>query len=131
MANAIYPLAKQEMLKGRIDLEGGVVRVALVDTSLYGYSDQHRYLVDVVGIVGTSQELMAKTFCGGVFGAGSVSIPITRGSGDKALVIYVDTGSIDTSPLIAYLDECFAGLTASDNSTDVWVIWDINGIFAL
>ena len=58
MANAIYPLAKKQMLQGGINLSSGNVKVALIDLADYTYSSAHEFLSDVAGvsIVGTTGE---------------------------------------------------------------------------
>ena len=67
MANALYPLAKQEMLKGNLNMSTGTVKVALVDTGTYTYSAAHQYYSSVTGVVGTPQTLGTKTFVNGLF----------------------------------------------------------------
>jgi hypothetical protein len=54
------------------------------------------------------------------------------GDQSEALVIYKDTGSAATSPLIAYIDTA-TGLPVTPNGADVTVTWDngSNKIFKL
>jgi len=49
----------------------------------------------------------------------------------EALVIYVDTGSAATSPLVAYIDTSVTGLPVTPNGGDITVTWNASGIFAL
>ena len=61
MANAIYPLWKQEILKGTsnnlLNSATGAtgVFVALVDTGTYTYSAAHQFYSSLTGIVGDAQ----------------------------------------------------------------------------
>ena len=131
MANAIYPLAKQEMLKGNLNMSSGTVKVALVDTGTYTYSAAHQYLSSLTGIVGTAQTLGTKTFTAGLFTAAGVTFPAVTGASVEALVIYIDTGSTSTSQLIAYIDSGVTNLPVQPNGGDITVAWSGSGIFQL
>lgn len=131
MANAIYPLAKQEMLKGNLNMSSGTVKVALVDTGTYTYSAAHQYLSSLTGVVGTPQTLGTKTFTAGLFTAAGVTFPAVTGASVEALVIYIDTGTPGTSQLIAYIDSGVTNLPVQPNGGDITVAWSGSGIFQL
>lgn len=131
MANAIYPLAKQEMLKGNLNMSSGTVKVALVDTGTYTYSASHQYLSSLTGIVGTPQTLGSKTFTAGLFDAADVTVPAVTGATAEALVIYIDTGTAGTSQLIAYIDSGVTNLPFQPNGGDCILAWSASGIFQL
>lgn len=137
MASALYPTAKASFLNQNpsIDLDTDTIKVALVNTSTdYTYSSAHQYYSSVTHYSGTTdQTLTSITTTGGVFDAADATFTSVAISGSKtvqALVIYKDTGSAATSPLIAYID----GFTAvTPNGGNITVTWD-NGaskIFAL
>jgi hypothetical protein len=67
-----------------------------------------------------------------VFDAADVTFPTTSGNSAEALIIYKDTGTAGTSPLIAYFDTG-TGLAITPNGGDINVVWDngANKIFAL
>jgi hypothetical protein len=134
MANKIYPLYKQALLTGdaNIDIENGTVKVALVDTGAYTYSDAHQYLSSLTGVVGTAQTLSSNTVTNGVFdSATNPTFSAVSGNTVEALVIYIDTGTAGTSRLVAYLDTGVTGLPLTPNGGDVSITWNASGIFAL
>lgn len=137
MASALYPKAKESFLSQSpsIDMDSDTIKVALVNTGTdYTYSSAHQYKSSVTSYSGTTdQTLGSKTVASGVFDGADSTFTAVVISGSKtvqALVIYKDTGSAATSPLIAYID----GFTAiTPNGGDITVTWD-NGsskIFAL
>ena len=132
MANAIYPLAKQEMLKGNLNMSTGTVKVALVDTGTYTYSAAHQYYSSVSSaVVGTPQTLNSKTFVNGLFDAADVTFTAVTGNTVEALVIYIDTGTAGTSQLIAYIDTGVTNLPVTPNGGDIGITWNASGIFQL
>lgn len=143
MANALYPKYKELLLNPgtlgstsgtAVDLADDTIKVALVDTGTYTYSSAHDFYDDVsAAVVGTPQTLGSKTVTNGVFDAADVTFTSVSGSSVEALVIYKDTGTASTSPLIAYIDTVSSGLPVTPNGGNITVTWD-NGsskIFAL
>lgn len=146
MANALYPKFKEALLNqsagtAAINLSSDTnIKVALVNiasgTNAYTYSSSHQYFSSVTAaVVGTSQTLTSKTVnspVSGVFDAADVTFPTISGSAVGALVIYKDTGTAASSPLIAFLDTG-SGLSITPNGGDITVAWDngANRIFAL
>ena len=138
MANALYPLWKQEILKGTSDdllnsSEGTTgVYVALIDTGTYTYSASDQFYSDLSGIVGTPVEITTKTQALGVFDGDDVSFIAVSGSSAEALVLYrKNAGANTTWPLIAYIDTGVTGLPVTPNGGDIDVTWNASGIFAL
>lgn len=132
MANAIYPLAKQGLLKGDIDLDG-TVKAVLVDLADYTYSSAHQYLSDVpvAARVATSAALASKTFTNGVFDAADFSFTSVTGDQSEALIIYIDTGVAGTSPLIAFYDTGVTGFPITPDGNNINVTVNGSGFFAL
>jgi len=135
MANVLYPKAKESFLSQSpsIDMDGDTIKVAMV-TSAYTYSAAHQYYSSASGVVGTPQTLTTKTVASGVFDADdAVFTAVTSGSTVAYLLIYKDTGSAATSPLIAYIDTVSSGLPVSTNGGNITITWDsgANKIFAL
>ena len=133
MANAIYPLYKQELLQGSANtsLSSGTVRVALVDTGTYTYSASHQFLTSLTGVVGTAQTLGSKTFTNGTFDAADVTFTSVSGSTVEALVFYIDTGTAGTSRLVAFIDAGQTGLPVTPNGGNITVTFDAAGIFTI
>lgn len=137
MASALYPKAKESFLSQNpsIDLDTDTIKVAVVDlTSDYTYSSAHQFKSSVTSYSGTTdQTLTSVSITNGVFDAADITFTAVSQSASKtagALVIYKDTGTASTSPLIAYID----GFTAiTPNGGDISFTWS-NGsskIFAL
>lgn len=140
MANKIYPKWKEALLQFTTNnnLSSGTVKVALVDTGVYTYNDAHQFFDagganDVTdGVVGTPQTLSSKTFTGGVFASGTnPTFTAVTGASIEALVIYIDTDTPTTSPLVAYIDTGVTGLPVTPNGGDISVAWNASGIFTL
>lgn len=134
MANALYPKWKEQLLQFTTNnnLSAGTVKVALVDTGVYTYSSADQFYSSVsAAVVGTPQTIGSKTFVDGVFDGADVSFTAVTGNTVEALVIYVDTGTAGTSPLVAYIDTSVTGLPVTPNGGDITVTWNASGIFAL
>lgn len=134
MANALYPKWKEQLLQftANNNLSSGTVKVALVDTGVYTYNSADQFYTSVSSaVVGTPQTIGSKTFTNGVFDGADVSYTAVSGNTVEALVIYIDTGSAATSPLVAYIDTSVTGLPVTPNGGDINIAWNASGIFAL
>ncbi len=134
MANALYPKYKESCLSQSpsVDLDTDTIKVALVDTGTYTYSSSHQYYSSVSSaVVGTPQTLGSKTVTNGTFDAADSTFTAVSGSSVEAIVIYKDTGSAATSPLIAYFDTGVTGLPVTPNGGDISITWNASGIFSL
>lgn len=131
MANALYELTKAKMLQAGINMSSGDVKVSLIDTGTYTFSQTHEFYDDLSGVVATSGNLGSKTFTNGVFDAADVTFTGVSGATAEALVIWVDTGNPATSPLIAYLDTNLTNMPVTPNGGDITVSWNASGIFKL
>lgn len=133
MANALYPKWKEQLLQFTTNnnLSAGTVKVALVDTGTYTYSAAHQFYSSVTGVVGTPQTLGSKTFTNGTFDAADVTFTAVTGATVEALVIYIDTGTAATSPLVAYIDTSVTNLPVTPNGGDISITWNASGIFSL
>lgn len=133
MANALYPKWKEQLLQftANNNLSAGTVKVALV-TAGYTYSAANQFYSSVsASVVGTPQTIGAKTFTNGVFDGGDVTFTAVTGSQVVSLVLYIDTGSAATSPLVAFLDTGVTNLPVTPNGGDITITWNASGIFAL
>lgn len=133
MANALYPKAKEKFLSGSINMSSDTIKAALIDTGTYTYSAAHEFWSDAsAALVGAAVTLGSKTVTSGVFDAADISFTSVTGNTVEALIIYKDTGSAATSPLIAYIDTA-TGLPVTPNGGNIDVVWDsgANKIFAL
>lgn len=135
MANALYDKGREKFLTGAISWSSDNIKVVLVDSADYTVNiSNHEFLSDVTsgGRVATSGNLASKTTTAGVADAADVTFSAVTGDQSEALVIYKDTGSAATSPLIAYIDTA-TGLPVTPNGGDITIVWDSgsNKIFKL
>lgn len=134
MANAIYPLYKEALLDGsaNIDINDGTVKVALLDTGTVAYNAAHDFYNDVsAGVIGTPQTIANTTVALGLFDGDNVTFTAVAGNSVEALVIYIDTGNVATSRLVAYIDTSVTGLPVTPNGGDISITWNASGIFQL
>lgn len=138
MANAIYPLFKQEIMKGTSNnllnsAEGATgVYCALVDTGIYIYSAAHQFYSSLSGVVGTDQEILTKTQTSGTFDGTDLTYTAVSGATVEALVLYrKNAGANTTWPLIAYIDTGVTGLPVTPNGGAITITWNASGIFTL
>ena len=134
MANALYPKWKEQLLQFTTNnnLSAGTVKVALIDTGVYTYNSADQFWSSASSAsVGTPQTIGSKTFTNGTFDGADVTYTAVTGSTVEALVIYIDTGSAATSPLVAYIDTSVTGLPVTPNGGDITITWNASGIFAL
>jgi hypothetical protein len=138
MANALYPLWKQEILKGTANnlvnsAEGATgVYCALVDTGTYTYSAAHQFYSSLSGVVGTDQEILTKTQVTGTFDGTDLTYTAVSGNSVEALVGYrKNAGANTTWPLIFYIDTGVTGLPVTPNGGNITVTWNASGIFTL
>lgn len=135
MANALYDKGREKFLTGTISWSSDNIKVVLVDAADYSVNlTTHEFLSDVAsaGRVATSGNLASKTTTGGIADAADITFTAVTGDPSEALIIYKDTGSAATSPLIAYIDTA-TGLPVTPNGGDITVVWDngSNKIFKL
>jgi len=127
----LYPKFKEQLLQGQIgSLLTENVKVMLIKSG-YVYSGQHKFVSDVsMYDGGRSGLLQNKSVINGVFDADDISISVISGGQMVALVLYIDKGADNISPLIAYLDDV-AGLPVTCVVNDiVSIIWD-SGLYKI
>jgi hypothetical protein len=137
MASFMYNAGKAALLRGDIDLENDTIKVALVTLDYSPDKDTHDHFDDVTNEVsGTGYTAGGAALASKAvnqddandraeFSAADVtwsSSTITA----RAAVIYMDTGTLSTSILIAYVD---FGHDYSSSGTDFTIEWNAEGIF--
>jgi len=138
MANAVYPIYKQNLLAGTsgYDLDNDDATngpfCALVDTGTYTYSSAHDFYNDLSGVVGTDQRIVAPTVTNGTFDGNDLTYSSVSGNSVEALVIYRhNSGANSTWPLVAYIDTGVTGLPVTPNGGNITVTWNASGILTL
>lgn len=139
MTNQIYGKGRQKFGEAGINwgtgTGGDVIKAVLVDSADYTVNiDVDEFLSAIAsgGRISTSAAFTGKANVLGVFDADNITFTAVTGDSAEALVIYKDTGSAATSPLIAYIDSA-TGLGVTPNGGDITVTWDngTNKIFKL
>lgn len=134
MANVLYQLGRQAFLEADLDWTGQDMRVILIDTADYTFSQTHQFLSDVPGAarVAVSGALAGKTATNGTADANDVTFTSVTGDQSEALIIYQHTGVDATSRLVAYIDTA-TGFPITPNGGNITVVWDsgANRIFTL
>ena len=126
MANTLYDYARQRFLEAQINWMTDTIKVLLVDTGAYTpQTSVHQYLADIPisARIAGPVTLTSKTTTGGAADGADVTFTSVTGASIEAIVIYSDTGTEATSPLIAYIDTA-TGLPITPNGGDIIVTWD-------
>lgn len=124
MANALYDKGREAFLNGGIDWTNDDIKVVLVDTGVYTLDIvNHDFFDDISGVIATSANLGTKTTVAGVADAADVTFTSVTGAESEALVIYSDSGTPSSSPLIAFIDTA-SGLPVTPNGGDITITWD-------
>ena len=135
MANTLYDAARKRFLEAQINWMTDTIKVYLVDTGAYTpVVGTHEYLSDITtsARIAGPVTLTSKTTTGGAADAADITFTSVSGTSIEAIVIYSDTGTESTSPLIAFIDTA-TGLPITPNGGDIIVTWDngTNKIFKL
>ena len=135
MANTLYDAARKRFLEAQINWQTDTIKVLLVDTGAYTpQTATHEYLSDISSSarIAGPVTLTSKSTAGGAADAADITFTSVTGASIEAIVIYKDTSSEPTSPLIAYIDTA-TGLPITPNGGDIIVTWDngTNKIFKL
>lgn len=126
MANTLYDYARQRFMEGQLNWLTDTIKVYLVDTGAYTPQTAiHQYLADIPlsARIAGPVTLTSKSTTGGAADAADCTFTSVSGATIEALVIYKDTGSEATSPVIAYIDTA-TGLPITPNGGDIIVTWD-------
>lgn len=131
MANALYAKGKEKILSGAIDLTTATIKAALLSSAYTANLSTDEFWSGIsANVLNTPQTLASKSVTGGVFDAADVTFTaVTSGSTVKAVVLYKDTGTASTSPLLVYIDT-ITGFPLATNGGDITVTWD-NGSYKI
>ena len=131
MANALYSKGKEKILSAAINFVTDTIKVMLVKNTYPQNLASDEFLSSVEAYrLNTDQTLAAKSVASGAFDAGDATFAaVTAGDTSEGVVIYKDTGSAATSPLIAYID-VITGFPLATNGGDITIQWD-NGAYKI
>lgn len=102
------------------------IKAVLVDTTLYTINlAAHQYLSSIAGgaRVQTSSNFASKDLTAGVLDAADVTFSAVSGAACALIVVYKDTGSAATSPLLFAIDTA-TNLPVTPNGGDITASWD-------
>lgn len=133
MANTLYDTCRQQFLEAGINWMTDTIKVLLVDTGAYTPQvGVHQFLSDIPtsARIAGPVTLTSKATTGGAADAADVTFTAVSGASIEAIVIYKDSGTPETSPLMAIIDTA-TGLPITPNGGDIIVTWDngVNKIF--
>lgn len=134
-ANTLYDKGRQRFATAALNWTSDTIKIALGDSGAYTINAAtHEYLTDVSGsaIIAAAVTLTSTTATGGACDGADVTFASVTGTSIEFILIYKDTGTAGTSPLIAYIDTA-TGLPITPNGGDIIVTWDNgpNRIFKL
>jgi hypothetical protein len=115
----------EAFIKKLIDLSADTVKVRLMRTSAYTFSQTHQFASSLPATIVADVTLGSKTTNGagsnpGCFDAAdAVFAAVPAGAAIDCAAIYQDTGVAGTSRLIAYLD----GFSVTPNGGDITLQW--------
>jgi len=126
MANTLFDKARQRFLEAQINWMTDTIKCILVDTGAYTpQTAVHEFLSDIPtsARIAGPVTLTAKATTGGAADAADCTFTSVSGASIEAIILYSDTGTESTSPLIAYIDTA-TGLPITPNGGDIIVTWD-------
>lgn len=130
MANQVWDSAKDALLKGEINVLTDTLKITCVSSG-YNFSGVHQHISDVSAtyrIETTSISVLGVD--GGDLQVGQVQFTGFNATVD-AFIIWKDTGTESTSPLIAYIDSA-TGLPITPTTVEYLVVdWVSNVLLAL
>lgn len=129
MASSQYTKGLIKIIDGTIDLLGDNLKLVLVDTASYTAAlDTDEFLSDIPSgmRIATSPNLASKTITIDTsppthqvaFDCADGTFTAVSGASTEAVVLYKDTGSASTSPLIAFYDGASVQLTPNGNDVN-------------
>lgn len=133
MANRIYPKYKKAELSGGLNtnLVTGAAKALLV-ASAYTYDDAHEFLSDIPSgdRISQSGALTSKAVTDlAAFQSGNARFDAVTGAACNAIILWIDTGALTTSRLVAYIDTGVTGLPVTPAGASYNLIVDPAGWF--
>lgn len=132
MANRLFDLGREAFLEGGIDALTDTLKCSLVSNSYTPNfaTDQFYNVISGGAIIAAGVALTSKTGSAGTLSAANLIWTSVSGSAASYIVLYKDTGSSSTSPLIGLIDTA-SGLPITPNGGDITVAWAGGAVFTL
>lgn len=117
-----YPKGAEKVWSGSINMASDTIKAVLVPSS-YVYDANHDFYDDLVSIVGAAVTLTGKSVTNGVFDAADADFgAIASGSTIGSVVVFKDTGTPSTSPLLMRFTDV-VGLPLATNGAGILLQW--------
>ena len=134
MSSGLYKNGIREIQRGNIDLINATISGMLIDSSVYTADlDNDQSLAEIGEDNWLAEaELTNKSLDGTTFRADDLTFPsVETGQTASAVVLFLDTDTLEESILIAYLDNA-PEMPITTDGTDIILAWDsgADGIFA-
>ena len=126
MANTLFDKARQRFLESGINWMSDTIKCILVDSAAWTpVPATHEFLSDVSvsARIAGPVTLTNKATTGGAADAADCTFTSVSGASIELIVIYKDTGTEASSPLIAIIDTA-TGLPITPNGGDIIITWD-------
>jgi hypothetical protein len=139
MANALYPIFKQQLLGKLHDMDTDDIRAVLIDSADYTYSAAHDFYNDVVATpaaaVAVSSALTSPTIALGVFDTADFTWSTVTGDQSEAIVVYNHNGNSAATDsarmLVLFQDTGITGMPITPNGGNINVTVNASGWFTL
>lgn len=135
MTNTMFPRSKAKFLDGDIDWEADDIVLVLLGPS-YPFNEDHEFFNDLSDVLASAAMTTSIDDELGLALAEDLSVTgVSLGQTVNYMVIYKDTGTGATSPLIAYFDsnDDTTPINRDGDGAAIPVIWSSSpvGVFAL
>lgn len=128
MASQLYPQGAAHIIgkATKVDLIADNIKILFYAGS---FNSAHEFVSDLTGgsIIARSGNLAGKTSTNGVFDANDLTVTAVTGAAFTHVILYKDTGSDATSPLIAIFDVS----SFTPTGADVAVVFNVSGLFSI
>lgn len=124
--NGAYSFGLQQFLDGNLSWTQDSIVCALVGTQFYRpnfATDQYFSIVPTQAVIAVSGTLTSRTATGGIADAADVTFTAVPSFEVNAVLIFANTGTAATSPLIAWVDQV-QGLPVNPMGQNVEIVWD-------
>jgi hypothetical protein len=133
MANRFYDKGIEAFLEGSIAALSDTIKAALVSSASYTpnfATDQFLNVISGGAIIAAGVALTSKTGSAGTLSAANTIWTSVSGSAAAYILLYKDTGTSSTSPLIGLIDTA-TGLPVTPNGGDITAAWASGQVFTL
>lgn len=122
LALPFYPLGGELVMSGSIHFLADTLKAVALPSS-YVYDPSHQFLTDIPAVVGTAVTLVNKSITDGAFNADDIDLgAIAAGSTISSVLIYKDTGTPATSPLLLRITD-ITGFPLTTGGSNVSTRW--------